>query len=48
VDPLWSKASPETQEKAAVLALIEDARHRLRAWMDSGFPDLERLFPHQS
>jgi hypothetical protein len=48
VDPLWRKASPATHEKAAMLALIEDARHRLRAWMDSGFPHLERLFPHQS
>ena len=48
VDPLWSKASPETHEKAAMLALIEDARHRLRAWIGSGFPNPEGLFPHES
>ena len=46
VDPLWSKASPEAHEKEAVLALIEEARDRLRTWIDFGFPDLEGLFPH--
>ena len=48
VDQLWSKAAPVAHEKEAVLALIEDARGRLRAWIDSGFPDPEGLFPHES
>ena len=47
-DTLWSKAAPEAHEKEAMLALIEDARRRLRTWIDSGFPNPEELFPHES
>jgi hypothetical protein len=48
LEPLWASAAPEAHEKEAVMALIEEARDRLRAWIDSGFPDPELLFPHQN
>ncbi len=42
LDKLWAGASPDGAERAAVLALVEEARRRLRAWRDSGFPPLEQ------
>ena len=48
VDPLWGDASPAARERESVLVLLEDARDRLRMWIDSGFPDPEGLFPHQN
>jgi hypothetical protein len=48
VGPLWNKAAPEAHEKEAVITLIDGGRRRLRAWLDSGFPDPEGLFPHPS
>jgi len=41
LDSLWSGASPDPEERRAVLSLVESASIRLRAWRDSGFPDLE-------
>jgi hypothetical protein len=41
LDALWSNASPDPEEKRVVLSLVESARIRLRAWRDSGFPELE-------
>jgi mannitol-1-phosphate 5-dehydrogenase len=44
LDPLWHVAAPDAQEKERVLELIEEGRHRLRRWRDSGFQNLEDLF----
>lgn len=41
---LWSKSSPDEQEKGGILRLVEDGRNRLKRWRDSGFPNLEGLF----
>jgi mannitol-1-phosphate 5-dehydrogenase len=41
LDALWSGASPDPEERKAVLDLVESASARLRAWRNSGFPDLE-------
>ncbi len=39
LDPLWAPASPESEERTAVLNLVEGARLRLHRWRDSGFRD---------
>jgi len=44
LNPLWQGASPEQQEKEAMLALVDAGRRRLRHWRESGFPDLELFF----
>jgi hypothetical protein len=44
LNPLWQGASPEQQEKEAMLALVDEGRRRLRHWRESGFPDLELFF----
>ncbi len=41
LDTLWAASSPDREERAAVLKLVEEARCRLRAWRASGFPPLE-------
>lgn len=43
-DQLWSKSSPNEQEKQAVLRLIDDGRNRLKRWRECGFPHLEKFF----
>jgi mannitol-1-phosphate 5-dehydrogenase len=47
LDPLWKMASPDKQEKEKVLDLIEEGRHRLLRWRDSGFQNLEDLFSRE-
>ncbi len=44
LEPLWRQADPDTDEKKAVLRLLEKGCELLRRWRRSGFPDLERLF----
>jgi mannitol-1-phosphate 5-dehydrogenase len=39
--PIWSKTSPQKQERESVLALIEAGRMRLRRWQEVKFQDLE-------
>jgi len=39
--PLWENAAMGSQEKTEVLALIDDARPRLKHWRESGFQNLE-------
>ena len=41
LDPLWHKASPNPDERQAVLRAVEEGRMRLRLWRRRGFPDLE-------
>lgn len=41
LDPLWQKASPNPDEREAVLRTVEEGRTRLRLWRDGGFPNLE-------
>jgi mannitol-1-phosphate 5-dehydrogenase len=43
LDPLWQPASPDPNERRAVLEAIGAGAMRLRIWRDSGFPDLERF-----
>jgi mannitol-1-phosphate 5-dehydrogenase len=38
--PLWGKEAMETKDAKDVLSLIEEAKQRLKAWCESGFPDL--------
>ena len=45
LDPLWQMASPDKLEKETVIGLIEEGRNRFRQWRDSGFQNLEGLFP---
>jgi mannitol-1-phosphate 5-dehydrogenase len=45
LEPLWGKISAEREEKLRILDLVEDGRHRLRRWCESGFQDLENFFP---
>ena len=47
LDPLWQTASPDKKERGKVLALIEEGRHRLQRWRESGFQNLEDLFSRQ-
>lgn len=42
LDPLWKEAGPAPGERETVLALLTDARRRLRAWRQEGFPALDR------
>jgi mannitol-1-phosphate 5-dehydrogenase len=44
LNPLWREATTDEREKAAVLGLVEEGRHQLRRWRESGFPGLERYF----
>ncbi|HEX2905432.1 MAG TPA: hypothetical protein VHO69_01120, partial [Phototrophicaceae bacterium] len=44
VNTLWREAAPESSEYAAVLGLIEDGQHRLKHWLQAGFPDLTGIF----
>jgi len=46
--PLWRGASPPAAESEAVMGRIERGLQQLRAWCDSGFSDLERLFEDES
>jgi len=46
--PLWRAASPPQSESEAVMGRIEGGLRQLRAWRDSGFSDLERLFGDES
>lgn len=41
LDALWNNASPDPDERRAVLSLVQSASARLHAWRDSGFPDIE-------
>jgi mannitol-1-phosphate 5-dehydrogenase len=47
LNPLWREAATDEREKAAVLGLVEEGRHQLRRWRESGFPDLERFFRNE-
>jgi mannitol-1-phosphate 5-dehydrogenase len=47
LNPLWREASTDEGEKAAVLGLVEEGRHQLRRWRESGFPDLERFYRNE-
>jgi len=40
--PLWGNETVETKEAQEVLRLIEDAKHRLKQWRDSGFREISR------
>ncbi len=42
--PLWAGASPDPDEQASVLALVEEGRDRLRRWREEGWPELEGFF----
>ena len=42
--PLWRDAAPDPLEKEAVLSKIRAGQHRLRAWRDAGYRDLESQF----
>jgi mannitol-1-phosphate 5-dehydrogenase len=44
LEPFWRKAAPEGAEKSAVLALIEDARYRLKQWIDADYLGLQDLY----
>ena len=46
--PLWRDASPDPVEAEAMLSRIEASLHRLRAWGEAGFGDLERIFEGES
>ena len=48
LDPLWRAASPPQEEREAVMGRIERGLRQLRAWRDSGFSNLERLFEDES
>ena len=37
LDQIWDSAKPDNSEKIAILDLIEEGRHRLRRWINSGF-----------
>jgi mannitol-1-phosphate 5-dehydrogenase len=45
---LWSRSSPDEQEKQAVLRLIDDARCRLKRWRECGFAHLEESFQNDN
>jgi len=47
LDPLWTMASPDSQEKEQVLRLIEEGRKRLQKWCASRFQNLEGLFSRE-
>ena len=38
--PLWGNEAMKTKDAEDVLRLIEDAKHRLKQWRDSGFQSL--------
>jgi mannitol-1-phosphate 5-dehydrogenase len=40
--PLWGNETVETKDAQEVLRLIEDAKHRLNQWCDSGFREIRR------
>jgi mannitol-1-phosphate/altronate dehydrogenase len=40
LDPLWRSAEPAEDERRAVLAAVDAALPRLRAWIDCGFAEL--------
>jgi mannitol-1-phosphate 5-dehydrogenase len=40
LEPLWGKDAVETKEAQEVFGLIDEAKHRLKHWRDSGFPAL--------
>jgi mannitol-1-phosphate 5-dehydrogenase len=41
LQPLWKGAKANAAEREQVLALVEEARERLRAWRAAGCPELE-------
>jgi mannitol-1-phosphate/altronate dehydrogenase len=41
LNPLWYEASPDEDEQARVVALVEAGRARLILWLESGFQELE-------
>ncbi len=43
LDPLWCKASPDTDERKAVLQAVEEGRTTLREWRDANLPNLEEF-----
>jgi mannitol-1-phosphate 5-dehydrogenase len=40
--PLWGHEAVETKDAQQVLHLIEEAKHRLKQWCDSGFKEIGR------
>jgi hypothetical protein len=40
--PLWGIEAVETKDAQQVLRLIEEAKHRLKQWCDSGFKEIGR------
>ena len=40
--PLWGNEAVETKDAQQVLRLIEEAKHRLKQWCDSGFKEIGR------
>jgi hypothetical protein len=48
LESVWGNISAERQEKSLVLGLVEDGRRRLKRWCESGFQDLEGLFPDEN
>ena len=41
--PLWGEEASESNDAREVLRLIEEARHRLKQWCDSGFKETGKL-----
>jgi mannitol-1-phosphate 5-dehydrogenase len=41
--PLWGEEAAESNDAREVLRLIEEARHRLKQWCDSGFKETGKL-----
>jgi mannitol-1-phosphate 5-dehydrogenase len=48
LESVWGNISAERQETSLVLGLVEDGRRRLKRWCESGFQDLEGLFPDEN
>ena len=46
--PVWRTASAMRAEREAVIGRIETGLRQLRAWRDSGFSNMERLFGDES
>jgi mannitol-1-phosphate/altronate dehydrogenase len=44
LDELWQEDSPNQFERNQLVALIETALEKLRAWHAAGFPDLEIFY----
>ncbi len=42
--PLWREASPDTNERQAVLGILEKACRQLRQWREAEFPNLKDFF----